>query len=189
MDRSLVDDEALLGACAEGDEQALGTLYDRHSAVAYRLALRIVRDAALAEDVVQEAFLTLWGQAERYDRSRGGASSWILVLVHRRAVDCVRRQARFYALQERLEAPPSVVEATHDEASLREVRRDVQAALSTLSRAEREVLDLAYWGGLTQSEIALALDIPFGTVKSRTATALTRLREALATSGVVGLAS
>jgi RNA polymerase sigma-70 factor, ECF subfamily len=182
MARSIRDDHDLLTACAEGDEEALGSLYDRFGTVAYRLALRVVRDAALAEDVVQEAFLTVWRQAASFDPSRGRASTWILVLVHRRAVDFVRNQARFNALPDQLEgaAPLAVfTESADDDVELRETRRDVQAALATLSRAEREVLDLAYWGGLTPSEIATRLDIPPGTVKSRTFSALARLREAL----------
>lgn len=177
-----LDDLDLLTACAEGDEQALGSLYDRFGKVAYGLALRVVRDAALAEDVVQEAFLTVWRQAASFDSSRGKPSTWILMLVHRRAVDAVRRQSRFNALPDQLEvaAPEAVVaEGADDDAELRESRRDVQAALEALSAGEREVLDLAYWGGLTQSEIATALGIPPGTVKSRTFTALRRLREAL----------
>ena len=176
------DDHDLIAACAEGDEQALGSLYDRFGKVAYRLALRVVRDPALAEDAVQEAFLAVWRQAASFDRSRGKASTWIFTLVHRRAVDLVRRQSRFSALPDQLEAmaPQTLVaESVDDDVELREARRNVRAALATLSQAEREVLDLAYWGGLTQSEIATALGIPTGTVKSRTFHALAHLREAL----------
>ena len=176
------DDHDLIAACAEGDEQALGLLYDRFGKVAYRLALRIVRDPALAEDAVQEAFLAVWRQAASFDRSRGKASTWIFTLVHRRAVDLVRRQSRFSALPDQLEAvaPQTLVgESVDDDVELREARRNVRAALATLSQAEREVLDLAYWGGLTQSEIAARLGIPTGTVKSRTFHALAHLREAL----------
>jgi RNA polymerase sigma-70 factor, ECF subfamily len=182
MAHSIRDDDDLLTACAEGDEQALGSLYDRFGTVAYRLALRVVRDAALAEDVVQEAFLTVWRQAASFDPSRGRASTWILMLVHRRAVDFVRNQARFNALPDQLEGttPLAVfIESADDDVELRESRREVQAALATLSRSEREVLDLAYWGGLTQSQIATRLGIPPGTVKSRTFSALEHLREAL----------
>jgi RNA polymerase sigma factor (sigma-70 family) len=178
MARSTPADEDLLAACAGGEEQALGLLYDRFGTVAYRLALRVVRDAALAEDVVQEAFLTAWRHADRFDRSRGRASTWLLTLVHRRAVDHVRREARFNALRDRLEVMTPRAESTDDGVELL-ARREVQSALSTLTRNEREVLELAYWGGLTQSEIASALEIPCGTVKSRTFTALARLRETL----------
>jgi RNA polymerase sigma factor (sigma-70 family) len=182
MARSIRDDHDLLTACAEGDEQALGSLYDRYGKVAYGLALRIVRDAALAEDAVQEAFLAVWRQAGSFDRCRGKPSTWILTLVHRRAVDLVRSQSRFNALPDRLEvtAPQAAVaKSAGDDVELREARREAQAALATLSSAERQVLDLAYWGGLTQSEIATALGIPAGTVKSRTFNALSRLGKAL----------
>jgi RNA polymerase sigma-70 factor (ECF subfamily) len=179
MARSLQDDEDLLIACAEGDEQALGLLYDRFGSVAYRLALRVVRDAALAEDVVQETFLAVWRQADRFDRSRGRASTWIFTLAHRRAVDRVRREARFNALPDQLGAMAPQIESTGDDVALREARREVQAALSTLSSVERQAIELAYWGGLTQREIAAALGIPLGTVKSRMFTALARLRETL----------
>src|SRR4029450_10830437 len=160
MARSVPDDEDLLAACAEGDEQALGSLYDQFGTVAYRLALRVVRDPALAEDVVQDAFLTVWRQADRFDRSLSRASTWILTLVHPRGVDVVGRGASFNTLPDRLDlmAPPAVdAESIDEDIALREVRREVQAALSTLSSGKREVLELAYWGGLTQSEIADAL--------------------------------
>jgi RNA polymerase sigma factor (sigma-70 family) len=182
MARFIRDDDDLLAACAEGDEQALGSLYDRFGKVAYRLALRVVRDASLAEDAVQEAFLAVWRQATSFDRSRAKASTWILMLVHRRAVDLVRSQARFNALPELLDglAPEAAVAGSaDDDVALREVRAEVQAALATLSSVEREALGLAYWCGLTQAEIATALGIPAGTVKSRTFSALARLREAL----------
>ena len=181
MPGSIPDDHDLLAACAQGDEQALGSLYDRFGKVAYRLALRVVRDAALAEDAVQEAFLAVWRQAASFDRSRGSPSTWILTLVHRRAVDLVRKQARFNALPDQLEgvAPQAVFTDSADDNALRDARREVHAALATLSSGEREVLGLAYWGGMTQSEIATALGIPPGTVKSRTFNALARLREEL----------
>ena len=176
------DDEDLLLACAEGDEQALGSLYDRFGKVAYGLALRVVRDAALAEDAVQEAFLTVWREARRYDRSRGRAAAWILMLVHRRAVDIVRSEARFHGPPDRLEAlaaEMAVAGSANDEIVLQGARPELRAALATLSKLEREVLGLAYWCGLTQSEIATVLEIPRGTVKSRTFSALARLRKAL----------
>ena len=172
------DDPDLLRACSSGDEHALGSLYDRYGKVAYGVALRVLRDPALAEDAVQEAFLAVWRQAATYDRARGKTSTWILTLVHRRAVDLVRRQQRFNGLPVELKAatPQHAVESADEHVA---VRSEVQAALRTLSSAEREVLDLAYWGGLTQSEIATALGIPSGTVKSRTFNALAKLRDAM----------
>jgi RNA polymerase sigma-70 factor (ECF subfamily) len=178
---STQDDPELLRACSDGDEQALGSLYDRYGKLAYGVALRVLRDHALAEDAVQDAFLTVWRQAATYDGARGKASTWILTLVHRRAVDLVRRQHRFNALPVELEAaaPPAPNGSMDEDVTLRAARREVQEALRTLSSGEREVLELAYWGGLTQSQIALALGIPSGTVKSRTFNALARLRDAL----------
>jgi RNA polymerase sigma factor (sigma-70 family) len=172
------DDLDLITACATGDEQALGSLYDRYGKVAYAVALRVLRDATLAEDAVQEAFLAVWRQAATYDPARGKASTWILTFVHRRAVDLVRRQHRFQALPAELEAaaPVTSVDGVAERAAL---LGDVHAALRTLSSAERQVVELAYWGGLTQSQIATALGIPQGTVKSRTFAALAKLREAL----------
>ena len=169
MPNSTRDDHLLLAACADGDDQALASLYDRFGTVAYRLAVRVLRDPALAEDAVQEAFLAVWRQAAKFDPSRGKASTWVLMLVHRRAVDLVRKQASFNALPDQLEVngPRALAaESADDDVAVHETQGDVQAALATLSKVEREVLGLAYWGGLTQSEIATALGIPTGTVKS-----------------------
>jgi RNA polymerase sigma-70 factor (ECF subfamily) len=175
MADSTGDGAELLLACANGDEEALGSLYDRYGKLSYGVALRVLRNATLAEDAVQDAFLTVWRQAASYDRARGKVSTWILTLVHRRAVDLVRRQRRFNAVaMEPPAAPLTPVESLEEVA----LRSELQAALQTLSSAEREVVDLAYWDGLTQSQIAGALGIPLGTVKSRTFTALAKLREA-----------
>jgi RNA polymerase sigma-70 factor (ECF subfamily) len=179
MTDSTRDDHELLEACSNGDEHALGSLYDRYGKVAYGVALRILRDPALAEDAVQDAFLTVWRQAATYDRALGTASTWILMLVHRRAVDLVRRNHRRNALPAGLEtgAPSSSAEESMDGDLA--LRNEVQAAMCTLSSVEREVLVLAYWGGLTQSQIGTALGIPLGTVKSRSFSALSKLRDAL----------
>jgi RNA polymerase sigma-70 factor (ECF subfamily) len=172
------EDPDLLAACSNGDEQALGALYDRYGKLAYGVALRVLRDSALAEDAVQDAFISVWRQAATYDQTRGKASTWILTLVHRRAVDLLRRQHRFNtrAVELELAAPQTSVENV-EEAVLR--RSEVQAAFRTLSSAERQALDLAYWGGLRQSEIATALGIPSGTVNSRIFNAMAKLRDAL----------
>jgi RNA polymerase sigma-70 factor, ECF subfamily len=175
MADSTRDGTELLRACSNGDEEALGSLYDRYGNLSYGLAFRILRNAALAEEAVQDAFLTVWRQAATYDRDRGKVSTWILTLVHRRAVDLVRRQQRSNALMMDLAAkPPTPVESLDEDVAR---RVELQAALRLLSSAEREVLDLAYWDGLTQSQIARALGIPLGTVKSRTFSALAKLRD------------
>ena len=181
MSRELahLSDEALVALVARGDEGALAELYDRFSRVAYGLALRVVRDTSLAEDAVQEAFLTLWRSAERFVADRGKASTWLLTLVHRRAVDLVRREQM--RRTEPLDARSSGgSEATDEQAWLRLRRARVRAALRKLPDQQREALELAYFGGFTQSELADRLGEPLGTIKSRMFTGLARLRELLA---------
>jgi RNA polymerase sigma-70 factor (ECF subfamily) len=180
---SEVSDEALLVRCSRADDSALGELYDRYGRVAYGLALRIVRDRALAEDAVQEAFLAVWRSSGTYSAAQGKPSTWILTLVHRRAVDVVRREER--RRSEPLEdvAQPTG-EATDEEAWLRTQRQVVQEALQKLPPDQREAIELAYYGGFTQSELAERLDLPLGTIKSRMFTGLRRLRELLTEAGL-----
>jgi RNA polymerase sigma-70 factor (ECF subfamily) len=169
-------DEDLLQSIATGDEAALGELYDRYGRVAYGVAFRVLRDKALAEDAVQEAFLAIWRSARRYREERAKPSTWLLTLVHRRAVDLVRREDRRRA--EPLEEPPEAAGTTvPEEADLRERRAAVQSALRRLPTDQRQALELAYYGGYTQSELAERLGVPLGTVKSRMFAGLTRLRE------------
>ena len=160
-------------------DDALGVLYDRFGRPAYRLAFRILRDSALAEDAVQEAFLAVWRSADAYKRERAKPSTWILTVVHRRAVDIVRREQTRRG--EPLEVAPEPVSGPADEdAVLRDRRAAVQAALTELPGEQRQALELAYYGGLTQSELAERLGVPLGTVKSRMFAGLGRLRELLA---------
>jgi RNA polymerase sigma-70 factor (ECF subfamily) len=171
-----LSDEQLLEAIAAGDEGALGALYDRFGRVAFGVALRVLRDRALAEDAVQEAFLAIWRSAERYRIERAKPSTWVLTLVHRRAVDLVRREDRRRA--EPLDEPHDDAGGdVPDEAELRERRAAVQAALQQLPDDQRQALELAYYGGYTQSELAERLGVPLGTIKSRMFAGLTRLRE------------
>jgi RNA polymerase sigma-70 factor, ECF subfamily len=181
-DLAHLSDEALVALAARADDGALAELYDRFGHVAYGLALRIVRDPALAEDAVQEAFLTLWRSAARFVPERAKASTWLLTLVHRRAVDIVRREQprRTDPLEE---APQASANLTEDEAWLRLQRTRVQQALRRLPDQQREALELAYYGGFTQSELADRLGEPLGTIKSRMFTGLARLRELLADPG------
>lgn len=171
-------DEEVLARVARADEGSLAELYDRYSRVAYGLALRILRDPALAQDAVQDAMLAVWRTAASFDARRGKASTWILTLVHRRAVDVVRREDRRRA-QPLDDAPVASGESTDETAAVRAQRRAVQAALVQLSPDQREALELAYYGGLSQSELAERLGVPLGTVKSRMFTALSRLRDLL----------
>jgi RNA polymerase sigma-70 factor, ECF subfamily len=173
-------DEQVLEAVGRGDHDALGVLYDRFGPLAYGLAFRILRDRALAEDAVQEAFLAVWRSADAYKRERAKPSTWILTVVHRRAVDLVRREERRRG--EPLEAAPEPTSGPADEdVTLRTRRAAVQAALTELPDDQRQALELAYYGGLTQSELAERLGVPLGTVKSRMFAGLGRLRELLAT--------
>jgi RNA polymerase sigma factor (sigma-70 family) len=181
-DLAHLSDEALVALAARADDGALAELYDRFGHVAYGLALRIVRDPALAEDAVQEAFLTIWRSASRFVPERAKARTWILTLVHRRAVDVVRREQPRRAEPIEL-APPATADVTEDEAWLRLQRARVQDALRRLPDQQREALELAYYGGFTQSELAERLGEPLGTIKSRMFAGLARLRELLADAG------
>ncbi|HEY2209440.1 MAG TPA: sigma-70 family RNA polymerase sigma factor [Gaiellaceae bacterium] len=180
MNRQLahLSDEALVLLAARSEESALAELYDRYGRAAYGLALRVLRDPELAEDAVQEAFLTLWRTAARFVPERSKASTWILTLVHRRAVDAVRREQRRRTDSLERAAEPSV-EGVDEDAWLRLQRERVQEALRKLPDAQREALELAYYGGLSQSELAERLGQPLGTIKSRMFGGLSRLRELL----------
>jgi RNA polymerase sigma-70 factor (ECF subfamily) len=179
-----LSDEALVALAARSEQSALAELYDRFGRPAYGLALRILRDESLAEDAVQEAFLTLWRTSARFVPERGKASTWILTLVHRRAVDLVRREERRRA--DALEQAPEQVsrDAVDEEAWLRLQRERVQDALRKLPDQQREAIELAYYGGFTQSELAERLGQPLGTIKSRMFMGLARLRELLGEPGL-----
>jgi RNA polymerase sigma factor (sigma-70 family) len=173
-----LSDEALIALTARGEEPALAALYDRYGRVAYGLALRVLRDVTLAEDAVQEAFLAVWRSAHRYVPERSKPSTWILTFVHRRAVDLVRREERRRADQ--LTDAESIVGGMVDEEAWLGLERErVQAALQQLPDQQREAIELAYYGGFTQSELAERLGQPLGTIKSRMFTGLARLRELL----------
>jgi len=178
-----MSDEALLSLVARSEDSALAELYDRFGRVAYGLARRILRDDALAQDAVQEAFLAVWRSADRFVEERAKASTWILTLVHRRAVDTVRREERRRAEPLTEEHEPG---SPADEAERLVQRELVGQALRRLPDDQREALELAYFGGYTQSELAERLGQPLGTIKSRMFTGLSRLREILAEAGVPG---
>lgn len=185
-DLAHLSDEALLSLVASSDDQALAELYDRFGSVAYGLALRILRDETLAQDAVQEAFLAVWRSADRFLAERAKASTWILTLVHRRAVDLVRREDRRRGEPLERAAEPAAPTTAEDEATLGFERRLVQEALAQLTPEQREALELGYYGGLTQSELAERLGEPLGTIKSRMFTGLSRLRDLLAQAGLEG---
>jgi RNA polymerase sigma factor (sigma-70 family) len=175
-----LSDEALVALVARSDDGALAELYDRVGRVAYGLAFRVLRDDRLAEDAVQEAFLGVWRTAAGFRAERAKASTWILTLVHRRAVDLVRREER--RRTEPLDDETRDVatsESAEDVAWLGFERERVQGALRQLPDAQREAIELAYYGGYSQSELAERLGMPLGTIKSRMFAGLARLRELL----------
>jgi RNA polymerase sigma factor (sigma-70 family) len=169
-------EEALLARVARGDDDAFAALFDRFGGVAYGLALRILRDERLAEDAVQEAFIAVWRQAASFRPERAKAQTWLLTLVHRRAVDLVRREERRRGEPLDLDSEPTGTSAA-DDAELRDRRSTVQHALAQLPLDQRQPIELAYYGGLTQSQLAEQLDQPIGTIKSRMFTGLKRLSE------------
>ncbi len=178
-DLAHLSDEAVVALTARSDEVALAELYDRFGRTAFGLALRVLRDESLAEDAVQEAFLGVWRGASRFIPERAKASTWIMTLVHRRAVDLVRREERRRTDQLPEDGGEGAGPSAGEEAWLRLERERVQAALRLLPDQQREAIELAYYGGFTQSELAERLGEPLGTVKSRMFTGLARLRELL----------
>ncbi len=174
-----LDDATLLRAIAEGQQDGLLALYDRYNRMAFGLAYRILGDAALAEEVVQDAFLSIWNHARRFVFERGSARSWILTIVRNRALDQLRRrQSRptFEPLDPAGRANPVQLD---DEAVARLRGEEVRTAVANLPTDQRVVVELAYFEGLTHAEIAERLGIPLGTVKSRLWLGLAKLADAL----------
>lgn len=172
---------SLIQRASKGDEVAFAELYDATSARAYGLALRVVRNPAQAEEVVQEAYLNAWRTSSRFDPARGSATGWLLTIVHRKSVDRVRsaeastnRDAIYHRESQPVEHD-STVEAAH--ASLDAQR--VRGAVATLTGVQREAVELAFFGGYTHTEVATMLDVPVGTAKTRIRDGLIRLRDAM----------
>lgn len=176
-----LSDEALVARIARGDELALGAFYDRFGRVVYSLALRVVRNAQLAEEASQEAFLAVWRSADEYRASRGSARAWLLTIAHRRAVDRVRHEQRRVVANDPLDETTEaqireIIPSAEDEAWVVFERERLVRALAQIPDAERELIELAYFDGYTQSQLAERLGLPLGTVKRRTFTGLRRLR-------------
>jgi RNA polymerase sigma-70 factor (ECF subfamily) len=178
------DDLELHRSLSAGDRGAFDDLYRRYSATAYGLAYRITGQQMLAQDVVHDAFMALWRAPEAFDPARGAFRTFFLSLVHHRAVDTVRREERIRARQERASnlepvAVEDPAEGVTDAADLAARRIEIRAALDTLPPEQRQVLEMAYYGGKTQVQIAEEIAIPIGTVKTRTLAAMRKLRRAL----------
>ena len=179
-------DLELVRRVAAGDRGAVDDLYERFRRPAFALARRILGDDALAEDVLQEVFLSVWRDPSAYERGRGSVASWLLAVVHHKAVDAVRReesQRRRQALAEEelvLDAPVATRDV-EDDVWTRAVSEQVRTALGSLTSTQREALTLAYYGGYTQREVAALTGTPLGTVKTRMLAGMRRLREELGT--------
>ncbi len=174
-------DQVLLGQVGRGHLNALEDLYERYKTMAYSIASRITGDASLAEDVVQDAFLGVWRGAATYASGRGSVKTWIMSIVHHRAIDAVRRRRPAVALPDP-ELPPPTALTSPDvwpEVAGRLDAVEIQAAMASLSDVQREAIELAYFGGLTQTEVAERTGAPLGTVKSRMRLGLLAMRDAL----------
>jgi RNA polymerase sigma-70 factor (ECF subfamily) len=181
-----LQDGQLAQLVAEKDADALEVLYERYGKVAYSLARRILTDEVLAQDVVQEVFLSLWRNAGRFDAGRGTLATYLLSMTHHRAVDVVRREEnlrRRRTSDEVLEFQPDPNPGVEAEAEAAERRSEVRAALAQLPPAQREALALAYFGGYTQREVATLVGVPLGTVKTRMAAGMRKLKQALREAG------
>jgi RNA polymerase sigma-70 factor (ECF subfamily) len=181
-------DEELMQMVRRGDADAFAVIYERHASSAFSLAYRMMGSRALAEDVTQEAFLSAWRSAARYDSTRGSVRTWLLGIVHNRAIDAMRRgRVRDFprvddeTAAERLESG----ERTDAEVARREEAATIRAAIDKLPREQSQVIELAYFGGFTHTEIAEMIDAPVGTVKGRMRLGLKKLRDQLGQGAVM----
>jgi RNA polymerase sigma-70 factor, ECF subfamily len=179
--RNLADEE-VMQLVQIGDPRAFELLYDRHAGAAFSLAYRMVGNRVAAEDITQEAFLSIWRSRLRYEPARGSVRTWVLGIVHHRGVDGLRRhavhdrrRAGMEGVEERFEAP----ERTEVEAARRQEARSVRDALQALPNEQAKVIELAYFGGFSHSQIADMLGMPLGTVKGRMRLGLEKLRQSL----------
>jgi RNA polymerase sigma-70 factor (ECF subfamily) len=186
--RDLADEE-VMQLVQSGSPRAFELLYDRHGGAAFSLAYRMVGNRVTAEDVTQEAFLSIWRSRLRYDQARGSVRTWVLGIVHNRAIDALRRsfvhdrrRETMEGVEERHEAP----ERTEVEAARREEARSIRSALDTLPDEQRRTIELAYFGGFSHSQIAELLEEPIGTVKGRMRLGLDKMRRQLSEGYAAG---
>jgi RNA polymerase sigma-70 factor, ECF subfamily len=183
---SLTDGD-LVAQAANGEQQAIAALYDRYGGVLYAVAYRVVGQRADAEDVVIEAFTQAWREASRFEASRGSVAAWLTMIARSRALDLVRARARraritATAAEEQSQGVPAMgtwPASPSDSYEIGERRHRIQSALEALSPPQRQAIELAYFEGLSQSEIAERLDQPLGTVKTRVRLGMQKLRESL----------
>jgi RNA polymerase sigma-70 factor, ECF subfamily len=177
-------DEDLMPLVRHGEADAFEVVYERHSGAAFSLAYRMCGTRAQAEDVVQEAFLSMWRSGARYDATRGSLRTWMLGIVHNRAIDSLRRSVvhdRRRASDEGIEERFEARERTDVEVARLDEAQEIRDALQTLPAEQSRVIELAYFGGFTQTEIATMLEAPIGTVKGRMRLGLEKLRAQLGT--------
>lgn len=176
-------DQELVRRVGGRDREAFDELYGRYAPAAYGMALRVVRQPFIAQEVLHDAFLALWNAPEAFDPSRGPFRSFLLSLVHHRAVDAVRREERLRERERRANPPPppgeDVMDTVVEQVELADRRREVRAAVSRLPPEQREALELMYFRGWTQARIARETGVPIGTVKSRVWAAMRKLRDLL----------
>jgi RNA polymerase sigma-70 factor, ECF subfamily len=177
-------DEELMPLIGKKDSEAFSVFYDRHGGVAYSLAYRICGERTAAEDVTQEAFISIWRSGARFDRTKGSVRSWLLSIVRNRAIDFLRSKAGKapklnFDDESVLEQRPAD-ELTEEEAMRRETASEVRGALSHLPNDQCQAIELAYYGGFSQSEIARMLGVPLGTVKGRMRLGLEKIRGEMA---------
>jgi RNA polymerase sigma-70 factor, ECF subfamily len=177
-------DEELMPLIGSKDPEAFEVFYDRHGGAAYSLAYRIVGEKTGAEDVVQEAFISIWRSGARFDRARGSVRAWTLSIVRNRAIDALRSRAgkapRLTFDDEAILEQRPAEERTEEEAMRHETASEVRGALDTLPGEQAKVIELAYFGGFSHSEIAAMVGVPLGTVKGRMRLGLEKIRGELA---------
>ena len=179
---STLADEDVMALVADGDPRAFEVLYDRHSGAGFSLAYRMVGNRTVAEDISQEAFLSIWRSRLRYRPDRGSVRTWVLGIVHHRTIDALRRnqvhdrrRASAEGIEDRQEAP----ELTDVEVARRDEARHVRSAIDSLPDEQSKVIELSYFGGFTHTQIAEMLETPIGTVKGRMRLGLDKLRREL----------
>jgi RNA polymerase sigma-70 factor, ECF subfamily len=186
--RNLADEEAMQ-LVQEGNPRAFELIYDRHGGPAFSLAYRMVGNRVTAEDITQEAFLSIWRSRLRYDQARGSVRTWVLGIVHNRAIDALRRSIVHDRRREAIETVEERHEAkerTDVEAARREEARSIRTALDTLPDEQRRTIELAYFGGFSHSQIADLLNEPIGTVKGRMRLGLEKMRRQLSEGFAAG---
>jgi RNA polymerase sigma-70 factor (ECF subfamily) len=184
--RSLADED-LMQLVRRGEAAAFELIYERHAQAAFSLAYRMAGSRGVAEDVVQEAFLSIWRSGARYERARGSVRTWVLGIVHHRAIDALRRSfvhERRRASDEGIDETLETGERTDVEAARHEEAATVRAALGHLPSEQSQVIELAYFGGFTHTEIAEMLETPIGTIKGRMRLGLKKMRGQLSGGAV-----